>query len=561
MARRLANRAANDVTPQVLADEARAIAETHGLAIDVIDEKRAAELGMGMFLAVGQGSDNPPRMIVLRSGDAGEKDALGRHLALVGKGVCFDSGGISIKSADRMDEMKMDKIGACTVIAAIATVSRLAPGLPLLAVAPAVENMPGGHASRPGDIVKALNGKWVDLINTDAEGRLILGDAMTYAEQLGATHLVDVATLTGAVGRAIGNLVTGVFATPDPWWGELSAAAERAGERYWRFPLVAGLHVRDGELVRGLPEHRHERWIARQERPVPGAVPDRAVGPPRHRRHRRTSARRTRTRRAGPRVSPTPRSWSSPSRERHGTERVATRRLHLRRRARPAVRRAPPTRRSGRADADRHPARDPGRARGGSSPTGSAPAGPPMTTARVRPIDWRTPVAVVTGALALAGLTSRFAEPVPMVVFGAYLVALVLLLATDLDQRLLPDVITLPAIPLALVFDLLGLNPLVPPGALPIAILVAIAVPGLMYLISIPFGAGCVRTGRRQAAGVGGPARRAAPHVLRRGLRGAAGGRRVIVVLLALRRITLKSYIPFGPFLIFGAMWAILAIP
>ncbi len=238
LARRLSNRSANDVSPQVLADEARAVAEAHGLWIDVIDEKRAAELGMGMFIAVGRGSDNPPRMIVMRSGDAGEKDALGRHLALVGKGVCFDSGGISIKPSDRMEEMKMDKIGACTVISAIATAARLAPGLPLLAVAPAVENMPSGHASRPGDIVKALNGKWVDIINTDAEGRLILGDAMTYAEQLGATHIVDVATLTGAVGRAVGNIVTGAFATPDPWWGAVDAAAERAGERYWRVPLI-----------------------------------------------------------------------------------------------------------------------------------------------------------------------------------------------------------------------------------------------------------------------------------------------------------------------------------
>jgi leucyl aminopeptidase len=157
---------------------------------------------------------------------------------MVGKGVCFDSGGISIKPSERMEEMKMDKIGACTVIAAIATASRLAPGLPLLAVAPAVENMPGGRASRPGDIVRAMNGKYVDIINTDAEGRLILGDAMTYAEQLGATHIVDVATLTGAVGRAIGNLVTGVFATPDPWWAEVDAAAGRAGERQWRLPLV-----------------------------------------------------------------------------------------------------------------------------------------------------------------------------------------------------------------------------------------------------------------------------------------------------------------------------------
>jgi leucyl aminopeptidase len=238
IARRLANRAANDVTPIVLAEEAAAIAEAHGLWIDVIDEHRAADLGMGMFLAVGKGSDNPPRMIVLRSGEEGASDSLGRRLALIGKGVCFDSGGISIKPADRMEEMKMDKTGACTVIAAIATASRLAPGLPLLAVAPAVENMPGGHATRPGDVVKALNGTWVDITNTDAEGRLILGDAMTYAEQLGATHLVDVATLTGAVSRALGNMVTGAFAVPDPWWDQVAAAAERAGERYWRIPFI-----------------------------------------------------------------------------------------------------------------------------------------------------------------------------------------------------------------------------------------------------------------------------------------------------------------------------------
>ena len=257
---------------------------------------------MGMFLAVGQGSANPPRMIVMRSGGEGEKDALGRHLALVGKGVCFDSGGISIKPADRMEEMKMDKTGACTVIAAIATVARLSPGLPLLAVAPAVENMPGGHAARPGDIVKAMNGKWVDIINTDAEGRLILGDAMTYAEQLGATHIVDVATLTGAVGRAIGNLVTGAFATP----GSVVGRGRRRGRpgRRALLALPAGrrLHVRDGELVRRHPEHRHARRLARQERPVPGAVPDGAVGPPRHRRDRATSARPTRTRRAARRA-------------------------------------------------------------------------------------------------------------------------------------------------------------------------------------------------------------------------------------------------------------------
>ena len=238
VARGLANRAANDVSPVVLAEAASEIAARHGLSIDVIEPDRATALGMGMFMAVGRGSDNPPRMIVMRSGGEGERDALDRHLAIVGKGVCFDSGGISIKPADRMEEMKMDKTGACTVIAAIATVARLAPGTPLLAIAPAVENMPGPHSTRPGDIVTAMNGKTVDITNTDAEGRLILGDAMTYAERLGATHIVDVATLTGAVSRALGHLVTGAFGAPQDFYDQVAAAGRRAGERYWQLPLV-----------------------------------------------------------------------------------------------------------------------------------------------------------------------------------------------------------------------------------------------------------------------------------------------------------------------------------
>ncbi len=237
-ARTLSNRASNDVSPEVLAEEAYSLAKQHGLWIDVIGPEKATEMGMGLFMAVGRGSDNPPRMIVIRSGKAGEKDTLGRHLAIVGKGVCFDSGGISIKPSDRMEEMKMDKTGACTVIAAAVTVARLAPGTPLLAVAPAVENMPGSHSTRPGDVVKALNGKWVDITNTDAEGRLILADALTYAERLGATHLVDVATLTGAVARALGDMVSGAFGTPQPFMDEVFAAGARAGERYWQLPLI-----------------------------------------------------------------------------------------------------------------------------------------------------------------------------------------------------------------------------------------------------------------------------------------------------------------------------------
>ena len=236
--RRLAQRSANDVSPEVLADEATAIARQLDLQVEVLGPEQAETLGMGMFVAVGRGSSNTPRFIVLRNGKPGATDPRGRLLALIGKGVCFDSGGISIKPAERMDEMKMDKTGACTVLAAIATIKRLAPELPVMAVAPAVENMPGPHSARPGDVVRAMNGKTVEITNTDAEGRLILGDAFTWAERNGATHLVDVATLTGAVGRALGDMVTGGFATPQSWWDEVAAAGARQGERYWQLPLI-----------------------------------------------------------------------------------------------------------------------------------------------------------------------------------------------------------------------------------------------------------------------------------------------------------------------------------
>jgi len=237
--RRLSQRAANDVSPEVLADEASDLARSHGLQVDILGPEQAEALGMGMFLAVGRGSSNTPRFIVIRNGAAGATDSKGRLLAMVGKGVCFDSGGISIKPADRMEEMKTDKTGACTVISAIATIKQLAPDLPIMAVAPAVENMPGPHSARPGDVVKAMNGKTVEITNTDAEGRLILGDAFTWAERNGATHLVDVATLTGAVARAFGDQITGGFATPQSWWDEVAAAGALQAERYWQIPFIA----------------------------------------------------------------------------------------------------------------------------------------------------------------------------------------------------------------------------------------------------------------------------------------------------------------------------------
>ncbi|MEX1335773.1 MAG: leucyl aminopeptidase [Candidatus Limnocylindrales bacterium] len=239
--RRLAHRAANDVSPEVLADEASDLAAAHGLELTVLGPTEAQKLGMGLFMSVAQGSDNEPRFIVLRSKPELGRDASGRLLAMVGKGVTFDTGGISLKPPANMGEMKTDKTGACTVLNAIATAAQLAPELPLLAVAPAVENMPGPRSTRPGDVVKAMNGKTVEINNTDAEGRLILADALTWTEQQGATHVVDVATLTGAMARALGRYMTGGFGTTDSWWEQVASAAARQGEPLWRMPLVEDL--------------------------------------------------------------------------------------------------------------------------------------------------------------------------------------------------------------------------------------------------------------------------------------------------------------------------------
>jgi leucyl aminopeptidase len=239
--RRLAQRAANDVSPEVLADEASDVARQFDMDFTVFGPEEAAEMGMGMFMAVGRGSSNQPRFIALRSKPGMDRDKNGRLLAMVGKGVTFDTGGISLKPPANMGEMKTDKTGACTVINAIATAAQLAPDLPLMAVAPAVENMPGPYSTRPGDVVKAMNGKTVEINNTDAEGRLILGDALTWAEQQGATHVVDVATLTGAMLRALSRYMTGGFGSTDEWWADVASAAQRQGEPLWRMPIIEDL--------------------------------------------------------------------------------------------------------------------------------------------------------------------------------------------------------------------------------------------------------------------------------------------------------------------------------
>jgi leucyl aminopeptidase len=233
LARRLAITPANDMTPTRLAEEAKRVADATGLEIDVLDEARARSEGMGSFLSVAQGSAQPPKFIVLRySGDPASKELL----ALVGKGITFDTGGISIKPAERMEDMKYDMSGGAGVIAAMSALGTLKPKLNVVGIVPATENMPGGKATKPGDIVKAMNGKTIEVINTDAEGRLILADGLSYAIKLGATKIVDAATLTGACVIALGHASSAAITNDDAFGAQFLAAAKPTGERYWQMP-------------------------------------------------------------------------------------------------------------------------------------------------------------------------------------------------------------------------------------------------------------------------------------------------------------------------------------
>ncbi|MGA9018186.1 MAG: leucyl aminopeptidase [Candidatus Cybelea sp.] len=233
LARRLAITPANLMTPTRLAEEAAKVAEQNGLEIDVLDEARASREGMGSFLSVAQGSAQPPKFIVMRyTGDPSSKELL----ALVGKGITFDTGGISIKPAERMEDMKYDMSGGAGVIAAMYAVAKLKPKLNVVGIVPATENMPGGKATKPGDIVTAMNGKTIEVINTDAEGRLILADALCYANKLGATKIVDAATLTGACVIALGHASSAAVTNDDAFVAQFLAAAKPTGERYWQMP-------------------------------------------------------------------------------------------------------------------------------------------------------------------------------------------------------------------------------------------------------------------------------------------------------------------------------------
>jgi len=234
-ARELANEPGNTLTPKEFATRAAALAADAGVRVDVLDEHRIAELGMGMLLGVARGSSEPPRLMVFRHDPPGALDR--PVLGLVGKGITFDTGGISIKPADGMERMKDDMAGGAAVACAMRAIALLDAPIRVVGVVPATENMPGGRAIKPGDILRSAEGKTVEVINTDAEGRLILGDGLWYARQLGATHLVDVATLTGACVVALGKVTSGLFGTPEPWVEQVRRVANRAGDRVWPMPL------------------------------------------------------------------------------------------------------------------------------------------------------------------------------------------------------------------------------------------------------------------------------------------------------------------------------------
>ena len=235
-ARELGNEPSNLLTPSMLADRAVAMAREAGLAIQVLDEKRIAELKMGALLGVARGSAEPPRLMVLTY--TPEKVIPGAPvLGLVGKAITFDTGGISIKPANDMEKMKFDMAGGAAMLATMRALSQLKPKIKVIAVIPSTENMPGGRAQKPGDVQITMSGKSVEVINTDAEGRLILADGVAYAKQLGATHLVDAATLTGAIVVALGGVNSGVFGTNEAFTQKVLASAKAAGEKMWHMPL------------------------------------------------------------------------------------------------------------------------------------------------------------------------------------------------------------------------------------------------------------------------------------------------------------------------------------
>ena len=234
LTKRLGDLPANHCTPRDLALAARTMAREHGLACKVLGSREIAKLGMGSFLSVSQGSAQPPRFIVVEYRGAGRKV---KPIVLVGKGVTFDSGGISLKPGAEMDEMKFDMCGAASVLGTLKACALMKLKLNVVGLIPATENMPGGRATKPGDVVKSMSGQTIEILNTDAEGRLILCDALTYAARYEPQVVVDIATLTGAVVVALGSVVSGLIANDDGLAGELEAAGLASYDRAWRLPM------------------------------------------------------------------------------------------------------------------------------------------------------------------------------------------------------------------------------------------------------------------------------------------------------------------------------------
>jgi leucyl aminopeptidase len=234
LAREWANRPGNHCTPTHLATLAMGMAKSHGLKVEVLERKDCEKLGMGSFLAVAQGSDEPPKFIVMRWMGGTKADA---PVVLVGKGITFDTGGISLKPAAEMDEMKFDMGGAASVLGTMTAVARLKAKVNLVGIVAATENMPSGRAVKPGDVVTSMSGQTIEILNTDAEGRLILCDALTYAERFKPAVVVDIATLTGACVIALGHHRSGLFSSDDALAAELQAAGDTAFDPAWRMPL------------------------------------------------------------------------------------------------------------------------------------------------------------------------------------------------------------------------------------------------------------------------------------------------------------------------------------
>ena len=234
-ARDLVNEPGNKMTPTVMGERAKKMSEEVGLKCEVYGADKMRELKMGSFLSVAQGSDEPPALIVMTYEPKGAPAE--PVIGLVGKGITFDTGGISIKPADGMEKMKYDMAGGAAMIGAMRAIAQLKPKVKVIGIVCAAENMPSGKAQKPGDVQFAMNGKAIEIINTDAEGRLVLADGLCYARQLGATHLVDAATLTGACVVALGYVHAGIFANDDAFHERFTRAMKAAGERFWRLPL------------------------------------------------------------------------------------------------------------------------------------------------------------------------------------------------------------------------------------------------------------------------------------------------------------------------------------